>query len=93
MFDLIIIYYRRYRKKYENTEKIKELMSEQVSVVENLNTAIEGKMEIAVIGNLRNIYLISIELNTLILNLILPFFLHIHIHCKFTFNTVECVHN
>ena len=53
MFDLIIIYYRRYRKKYENTEKIKELMSEQVSVVENLNTAIEGKMEIAVIGNLR----------------------------------------
>lgn len=55
MFDIIIINYRRYRKKYENTEKIKELMSEQVSVVENLNTAIEGKMEIAVIGNLRNI--------------------------------------
>jgi hypothetical protein len=93
MSDLIIINYRRYRKKYENTEKIKELMSEQVSVVENLNTAIEGKMEIAVIGNLSNIYLIPIELNTLILILILRFFLRIHIHCKFTYNTVECVHN
>jgi len=41
---------RRYRRKYENAEKIKELMVEQFATVENLSTAIEGKMEIAVIG-------------------------------------------
>lgn len=48
--NFCIYFCRRYRKKYENTDKIKELMIEQFSVVENLKTAIEGKMEIAVIG-------------------------------------------
>lgn len=46
---------RRYRKKYENPEKIKELLAEQTVVVENLRTAVEGKMSAAVIGVLHGI--------------------------------------
>ena len=48
---------RRYRKRHENPEKIKELLSEQVAVVENLSTAVESKMDVAVIGVLHGILL------------------------------------
>eukprot|EP01038_Epipyxis_sp_PR26KG_P004281 gene4281-6066_t len=46
---------RRYRRKHENPEKIRELLVEQKSTVDNLKTAIETKMEIAVIGVLNGI--------------------------------------
>lgn len=44
---------KRYRRKYENPSKIRELMNEQLVVIENLKTAIEGKMDLAVIGILQ----------------------------------------
>lgn len=46
---------RRYRRKYENPERIRELLAEQIAIVENLQTAIEGKMDVAVIGVLQSI--------------------------------------
>ncbi len=46
---------RKYRRKYENPERIRELMAEETAIVENLNTAIEGKMDIAAIGVLSSI--------------------------------------
>jgi hypothetical protein len=46
---------RRYRRKHENPERIRELMGEKTAIVENLNTANEGKMDIAAIGILSSI--------------------------------------
>lgn len=46
---------KRYRRKYENPSKIRELMNEQLTVIENLKTAIEGKMDLAVVGILQSI--------------------------------------
>ncbi len=46
---------RRYRRKYENPEKSKELLLEQQHIVDNLKTAIEGKMDVAAIGVLQQI--------------------------------------
>jgi hypothetical protein len=46
---------RKYRRKYENPERIRELMAEETAIVENLTTAIEGKMDIAAIGVLSSI--------------------------------------
>jgi hypothetical protein len=51
---------RRYKRKHENPEKIRELMAEAVTAVENLRTAIEGKMDAAAIGVLQGI-LVAIE--------------------------------
>lgn len=46
---------RRYRRKYENPAKIRELLIEQTQIVENLKTATEGRMDVAVIGVLQSI--------------------------------------
>jgi hypothetical protein len=53
---------RRYRKKYENPDRFRDLVSEQKTVIEHLKTAVEGKMEIAVIGVLSDI-LVSLDPN------------------------------
>lgn len=48
---------RRRGKRGENSEKFKELVVEASNLTENLKTAIEGKMEIAVSGELQRIAL------------------------------------
>jgi hypothetical protein len=48
---------RRYRKKYENPDKIRELLNDQIVIVEHLRTAVEGKMDIAAVGVLNDIIL------------------------------------
>lgn len=51
---------RRYKRRHEHPEKIRELMTESTAVVDNLRTAIEGKMDAAAIGVLQSI-LVAIE--------------------------------
>lgn len=51
---------RRYKRRHENPEKIKELMADATSTVENLRTAAEGKMDAAAVGVLHTI-LVAIE--------------------------------
>ncbi len=46
---------RKYRRKYENPEKMRELLAEQTVICDNLTTAVEGKMDIAAIGVLNSI--------------------------------------
>ena len=46
---------KKYRRKYDNPQKMTELLLEQTIIVENLVTAIAGKMDIAAIGVLSGI--------------------------------------
>eukprot|EP01039_Chlorochromonas_danica_P002530 gene2530-2771_t len=51
---------RRYKRRHENPEKIRELMAESTQIVDNLKTAVEGKMDAAAIGILQSV-LVAIE--------------------------------
>jgi hypothetical protein len=45
---------RRYRRRYENGDRIRELIAEEKQVLDNLKTAIDSKMDVAVVGILNN---------------------------------------
>jgi hypothetical protein len=51
---------RRYRRRHENPEKMAQLMSEYGRILGNLNTAIEGTMDVAAVGLLHEI-LVSLD--------------------------------
>ncbi len=46
---------KKYRRKYENPQRMGEVLAEQTIIVENLQTAVEGKMDVAAIGVLSSI--------------------------------------
>lgn len=59
---------RKYRKRYDNPEKLRDLLTEHTTTLDQLKTAVEGRMDLAVVGILNSIIQVLDPLSNLASN-------------------------